>query len=111
MSYELEDEPAEEPKTTRKSAQPMPRLWKTEPEADEAEEKGSTRKSRTDRETESPGKPARSKESPSKPKSKLAREKEAFTKDDKGQKKVLIEETPTFDTFESMRSPGSSWAR
>lgn len=103
MSYELEEEPEQEPKSTHKSAQPMPRLWKTEPEPDEEEEKGSTRKSRNDREAGSPGKSGRSKESSAKPKSKTAKAKESSKKDENGEKRVLIEETPTFDTYETRR--------
>ena len=45
MSYELEDEePTQEPKSTPKSVEPMPRLWKSEPEPTE-EESRSDRKS------------------------------------------------------------------
>ncbi len=37
MSDDLEDEEPLEPKTTPKSVQPMPRLWKSEPEPTEEE--------------------------------------------------------------------------
>jgi hypothetical protein len=51
MSYELEDEePQEEPKSTPKTAQPMPRMWKAEPDPSE-EESRSARKSGHDGES------------------------------------------------------------
>jgi formylglycine-generating enzyme len=101
MSYELEDEePQEEPKSTPKTAQPMPRLWKSEPEPAE-EEPRSARKTRNDGETEPSKKSPDSK--PSAGKSKSAKVKAAPPLDENGERKVLIEETPTFDTYETRR--------
>ncbi len=77
MSYELlEEEPQEPPKKTTNSVQPMPRLWKSEPEPTE-EDSRYAKKSRKNLESDST--------------------------DEKSEKKVLIEETPTLDTFDSRR--------
>ena len=103
MTYELEDEePAEEPKPTRQLPQPMPRMWKAEPEPAE-EESRSARKSRNDRESEPSKKSADPKPSAGSLKSKPSKAKAAPATDEKGERKVLIEETPTLDTYESRR--------
>jgi sulfatase modifying factor 1 len=79
MSYDLEDEEPLEPKSKPQSAQPMPRLWKSEPEPPEEDA------------------------APAKELSKAAKAKGSPATDEKGEKKVLIEETPTFDTYETRR--------
>jgi formylglycine-generating enzyme len=103
MSYELEDEePQEEPKSTPKTVQPMPRMWKAEPEPDE-EESRSARKSRNDRESEPSKKSGDPKPSTGSSKSRSSKAKVAPATDEKGERKVLIEETPTLDTYETRR--------
>ena len=102
MSYDLEEKNPLEPKSTRKSAQPMPRLWKAEPEPTE-EESPSAKKSRKDGETEPSKKSSDSKASTAKGKTKSAKGKGPSAADEKAEKKVLIEDTPTLDTYESRR--------
>lgn len=77
MTYELEDEePAEEPKPTRQLPQPMPRMWKAEPEPAE-EESRSARKLCNDRESEPSKKSADPKPSAGSLKSKPSKAKAA----------------------------------
>jgi formylglycine-generating enzyme len=104
MSYDLDDEepPLEQPKTKPKSAQPMPRLWKAEPDPTE-EEAPPAKKSTKDGDTEPPRKSSDSKGSVAKGNSKAAKGKGPPATDENGEKKVLIEETPTFDTYETRR--------
>ncbi len=103
MTYDLEeDEEPQEPKSARKSAEPMPRLWKSETEPAE-EESRPTRKTTKNRESEPARKSTDSKQPPASPKSRSGKAKEAASADEKGEKKVLIEETPTFDTYEARR--------
>ena len=102
MSYELEDEEPQEPKSTPKTAQPMPRLWKAEPEPAE-EESRAVRKSKGDRESEPSKKSGDSKRAATNPKAKSAKAKEPPEVDENGEKRVLLEETPTFDTYETRR--------
>jgi formylglycine-generating enzyme len=104
MSYELEDEDPPEPKSVNKAAQPMPRLWKVEPEPTE-EESRSAKKGRSDRENEPSKKSGDANPSRAKPKAKakLAKAEVSSAADEDGEKKVLIEETPTFDTYEARR--------
>src|SRR5580693_2531924 len=99
MSYDLVDEEPQEPKSTPKTAQPMPRLWKSEPEPTEEAAppaKTSTRAS----ETESSKKSSDSKASTAKVTLKATKAKGTPATDENGEKKVLIEETPVFDTYE-----------
>lgn len=96
-SYEIADElplEQEKPPAPSKPVAPLPRMWKTEPEDDE----------------EDPGPPAKAKpddsagRSTSKPKSKSTKPKGGKPTNDAGSKegkRVLIEETPAFDTVES----------
>ena len=102
MSYDLEDEEPLEPKSTPKSPQPMPRLWKAEPEPTE-EESPSAKKSRKDGDSEPSRKSSDSKASTAKGKTKAAKAKVSPATDENGEKKVLIEETPTLDTYETRR--------
>jgi formylglycine-generating enzyme len=102
MSYDLEDEEPQEPKSTPKTAQPMPRLWKTEPEPTE-EESRVVRKLKGEPESEPAKKSADSKRPAANSKSKSAKAKEPPEVDENGEKRVLLEETPTFDTYETRR--------
>jgi formylglycine-generating enzyme len=97
---ELEDEP-QEPKSKREPSKPMARLWKAEPDSTE-EEPPSTKKSR-DRDTEPAKKSSVAKGAGSPGKAKAANVKTPADADDKTPKKVLIEETPALDTYESRR--------
>ena len=98
MSYDLEEEEPLEPKSTSKSPEPMPRLWKSEPEPSEAESR-SAKKSPRGGEAEPSKNSSVSKTSAAKGNAKAAKAKGPSPTDDKGEKKVLIEETPTFDTL------------
>ena len=102
MSYELEDEEPQEQKSTPKTAQPMPRLWKTEPEPAE-EESRAVRKSKGDREPEPSKKSADSNRPAANSKSKPGKAKGPPEVDENGEKRVLLEETPTLDTYETRR--------
>lgn len=102
MSYDLEDEEPQEPKSTPKTAQPMPRLWKSEPEPTE-EAAPPAKTSTTASETESSEKSSDSKASTAKATLKATKAKGTPATDENGEKKVLIEETPVFDTYETRR--------
>ena len=102
MSYDLEDEEPLEPKSTPKTVQPMPRLWKSEPEPSE-EELPPAKKSSRGGDTEPPRKPSVSKASTVKGTTKSAKGKGAPVADENGEKKVLIEDTPALDTYETRR--------
>lgn len=90
----LADEPPPEPvAASRKPAQPLPRMWKAEPEDDDeptpaTKAKSDDSSSRKLRKAKAPS--AKSKGSKGDPESKDG-------------KRVLIEETPAFDTIESRR--------
>ena len=90
------------PESPRKTSQPMPRLWKAAPEPGEEDSNGS-KKSPKDGETNSSKSTSKSKLADAKGKTKSAKGKGSFAADDKSEKKVLIEETPTLDTYESRR--------
>jgi formylglycine-generating enzyme len=98
---ETEEEPLE-PQSKRKSAHPMPRLWKSEPEPSE-EQSPSARKSGKGAETEPSKKSSDTKASASKGTTKSAKGKGPSPADEKGEKRVLIEDTPTLDTYETRR--------
>jgi formylglycine-generating enzyme len=102
MSYDLEDEEPLEPKATPKTAQPMPRLWKAEPEPSE-EEWPPAKKSSSAGDSEPSRKPSASKASNGKGATKAVKGKGAPAADENGEKKVLIEDTPALDTYESRR--------
>ncbi len=102
---EVEEEPQRPTQSPRAVGQPLPRLWKAEPDPhDESDgtdagrpvkksNKGGSENNSTNSKSSSP----RVKASPPKVK---AKKKPADDGDD-GEKKVLIEETPTFDTYEA----------
>ena len=87
--------------------QPLPRLWKTEPDPDEdadetIEQPGKTKPSRKkDASATAAAAPAPRSPSKSKTTAKPARSKKKADDESKGEKKVLLEETPAFDTIES----------
>ena len=102
MSYDLEDEIPLEPTSPPKSPQPMPRLWKTDPEPTE-EESPSARRSPKHRDGEPSDQSTDSKASTARNKTKSAKEKGTAGADEQGEKKVLIEDTPAFDTYDARR--------
>jgi sulfatase modifying factor 1 len=90
------------PESPRKTGQPMPRLWKSAPEPAEEDFKGS-KKSRKDGETVTSKSSSKSQTTNAKGKTKSAKGKGSTAADDKSEKKVLLEETPALDTYESRR--------
>ena len=80
----------------------MPRLWKSEPEPTE-DEAPPAKKSSKGGESEPSGKSSDSKASTAKGKIKAAKAKGSPPTDENGEKKVLIEETPALDTYETRR--------
>ena len=90
------------PESPRKTGQPMPRLWKAEPEPGADASKGS-KKSAKDGDTDSSKSTSKPKTTDAKAKAKSATSKKSAADDDKSEKKVLIEETPALDTYESRR--------
>ena len=106
MSEEEEPDPTQRP---HKGVKPLPRLWKTEPEEDEerARRHEQPREKAAHKTDEaSPSKIASKsagsvKGAPGK--SKKAKAKGDPDPDDKAEKRVLKEETPTLDTYESRR--------
>ena len=86
--------------------QPLPRLWKTEPDPDEdadetIEQAGKKKPPRKKDASAAAAAPAPRSPSKSKTTAKPARSKKKADDESKGEKKVLLEETPTFDTIES----------
>jgi formylglycine-generating enzyme len=101
MSEEEEPEPTERP---NKGVKPLPRLWKAEPEEDEDASDTSSGPSKKRRKTDeaSPSKSAASaKGTPAK--SKKSKAKSAPDPGEQAEKRVLKEETPALDTYESRR--------
>jgi sulfatase modifying factor 1 len=99
-----ETEEAESPKPGRKPVKPLPRLWKTEPESDEDAEPsdGSSRDSKKARNAdEKSAAKSSGSDKPAKAQSKSAKSKATAAKADPAEKKVLKEDTPTLDTYES----------
>jgi formylglycine-generating enzyme len=98
-------EEIEPSKPGRQPVKPLPRLWKTEPvEEDDALAAGSSRSGkkatngddRADAKSSGTAQPARAK-------SKATKGKETPGKGEPSEKKVLKEDTPTLDTYESRR--------
>jgi sulfatase modifying factor 1 len=90
------------PDSPPKAPQPMPRLWKSAGEPAEEDSQGS-KKARKDGESETSKSASKSTSGSAKGKTKSAKEKGSSTADDKSEKKVLLEETPALDTYESRR--------
>ncbi len=102
--YELEDElPEPEPKTTRGADPPLRRLWKVEPESAEIDALPEKKSSKKGDDADGTRSSTGSKGAKSKGKAKSTKAKEAPAVDEKGNKKILVEETPTLDTYESRR--------
>jgi len=80
----------------------LPRLWKSEPESTE-EESTSTKKARKEGDDESSQSSAKSRAPASKGKTKSAKGQGSSPAGGKAEKKVLIEDTPALDTYESRR--------
>ena len=101
-TFELESdlEDPEEPKSAREPAKPLARLWKTEPDSAE-DEAPPPKKSIKDKESEPVRKASDAKGAGSKGKTKAAKGKGPIAADEPMVKKVLIEETPTLDTYET----------
>jgi formylglycine-generating enzyme len=100
---ETEDTPP--PKSSRKPVQPLPRLWKTEPESAEygvlPPSKDSSAKKSPVENDDAPAEPPKSPRATTKSKSK--KEKVTAPGDEPVEKKVLKEDTPALDTYESRR--------
>src|SRR5262249_32601447 len=101
--FDLEIQETDAPKPSREPVKPLPSLWKTESDSDldEGLESGDPGKpgkkssEATDEAvTKSPGKPS----SPA-VKAKKPRGKESLVAAEKPDKKVLLEETPSLDTY------------
>jgi formylglycine-generating enzyme len=90
------------PDSPRKTGQPMPRLWKAAPDPVEEDSKGS-KKSRKDGDTDTSKSSSKSQTTSAKGKAKSAKGKGSSAVDDKSEKKVLLEDTPKLDTYESRR--------
>lgn len=86
------------PPTPPVPGQPMPRLWKADPEPEDEEKPA--RKSRRERLAEEKEKAAEAK-APAKPKAKSSGSKGKADKDGKKPKRALLEETPESETFET----------
>lgn len=102
MSDTDEEEDLQPPTSPRNPAQPapLPRLWKTEPESDEYDALPSGKKSSQASEDAVSRSSTPSK---SKGKSKSVKEKEAPVGEKSAANKVLKEDTPTLDTYETRR--------
>ena len=100
--YELEDE-IPEPKSTRKADPPLRRLWKAEPESTEIDALPGKKSSTKGDDADGTRKSAGSKGTKSKGKARSSKAQEAPAVDEKGNKKVLVEDTPTLDTYETRR--------
>jgi formylglycine-generating enzyme len=98
---ELEDEP-QDPKSTREPIKPLARLWKAEPDSLELETLPA-KKARKGEDTEPVKKSNDSKAAGSTGKTKSAKAKAPLATDENAGKKVLIEETPALDTYETRR--------
>ena len=103
MSDPEEPQPS---KSARKIDQPLPRMWKAEPDPADEEPgspgaEGKSKKPRKDDES-TPSKSS-SKTKSVKGKSKSAKENASSAGEKKGGKSVLIEATPAMDTYESRR--------
>jgi sulfatase modifying factor 1 len=100
-----EIEEPQPPKSSRKPVQPLPRLWKTEPDSEELAglppAKDSSGKKSSKEKDDAPSGPAV--QSRSKGKSKSGKDKSTPAGDEKTEKKVLKEDTPALDTYESRR--------
>jgi len=104
---EIEIEDPESPKAASEPVKPLPRLWKTEPDSSDEDGLGSPDGDATRKASSKTGGDAHAKSSskssapavkPKKPKG-----KEVPVGEDKSDKKVLLEETPTLDTYETRR--------
>ena len=104
--FELEEQESEPSKPGRQPAQPLPRLWRTEPETpdDEIGPAGSDPPPQKPRKTdEAVVSKATGKPKTPKGKAKVSKGKGASVAGDNTEKKVLIEDTPALDTYESRR--------
>ena len=106
--FEIEIQEPEPPKVAREPEKPLPRLWKTEPDPSDDEDLGSADPAKVTKKSSKATDAAASKSS-SKAKSPAVKTKKSKEKDSSAggeksdKKKVLLEETPSFDTYESRR--------
>lgn len=108
VESEIEIEEPDQPKPSRSPVKPLPRLWKSE--SDEPEDVSSAQRAPgQSAKSSSKGSDAAPSKSASKPagstaKSKKQKARESAPVGDKSDtKKVLVEETPTLDTYETRR--------
>src|SRR5271163_3529218 len=97
-----ESDDARPPDSSRRTGQPMPRLWKAAAEPTNEDQK-QVKKSRKDADAEASKSANKSKTASPAGKAKSAKGKKSAADDDKSEKKVLLEETPKLDTYESRR--------
>jgi formylglycine-generating enzyme required for sulfatase activity len=98
--YELAEVPEPcQPKPTPPAAEPLPRLWKTEPDEDHHESSPGSDKGK--KENADAEQPVRSGEARQRPKAAKANEGKHAPAGEGAEKKVLIEETPALDTYEA----------
>jgi formylglycine-generating enzyme len=97
-----ESDDARPPDSSRRTGQPMPRLWKAAAEPTDEDQK-QVKKSRKDADAEASKSANKSKTASPAGKAKSAKGKKSAADDDKSEKKVLLEETPKLDTYESRR--------
>jgi formylglycine-generating enzyme required for sulfatase activity len=102
---EPEIQEPEPPKSAREPVKPLPRLWKTEPDPSEDDDEGLDQSAKKS----SKAIDAAPSPSPAKPKSARVKSKNAKGKEppvageNSDKKKVLLEDTPSLDTYESRR--------
>ncbi len=111
MSETQEPRPPKKDKIPFVPGQPLPRLWKTEPEPEEGSDdpldeldmkKGDKDQAVAASASKSSSKSKATAEKPAKPKpAKPKPAKQKASEGEKGEKRVLLEETPAFDTIES----------
>jgi sulfatase modifying factor 1 len=102
--YDLADvtEPRQ-PKAPLTPGQPLPRLWKTEPDEDEeAERKAAAEEKKKQEESQAQAKKTvRSGETRKRPAKEKLKESKKATGGDGSEKKALVEETPALDTYQA----------
>ena len=105
MSDTFDLEPLKDEQPSFVPGQPLPRLWKTEPEEDSEESLEEPKKKRSKDiavaapSSKSPSNSRASASKPAKPKPKPKKNK--GDEGEKGEKRILLEETPALDTIES----------
>ncbi len=105
--YDLVDLPEhqehQEPKAPNKQVQPLPRLWKTEPDEEDEEELKAAAEAKKKQEAaeQAAQEKARAAEARLRTKKVKTKETKTPTSGEGSEKKVLVEETPALDTYEA----------